>query len=516
MNILQDILGLFTRRKIVKTLQSNDYLPLGTFKSKKEALKPNPKMESVLISAIDLKTYIGAGGGGGSLDLTNSLVVSKGGNDATALSDGKYDLLSPWLNPTVAMANAAAGDTVIVYPGIYTIGTGSDITDDGNQPFIKSGVTLYMMPGAEINYTNLTGTMGVDVSLPFSDGGVASTFVIRGKGKFVFNASLSVAAQQFIVTTNENTVVDWEFDEIDARLRWGGSGHNCKSWRMIGRKYLQREQMLFAFRYTGTITDRIVYIDIEDLEFRNESLVSTAFTRMELRFFGDNSIADIKFGTVVYINGYPNGGLFQVLGSSGPATVNVDISKVTRTGTDSINDYLIRSDYDRSSGNINIRNIETTTGLIQATQIVGTSTYKRQLSFQGKVVSGSTAPLNLLNIQSQLTDIQVLLDIDMQASSATYYGLKIGNAPDVRISGYLKWGNDLQGPCRSSTNTGTCAQFHNLIISDYSGSALPSVLNESATTIDLKVINSYATKTVSAANGGVNQLIETITIDTNV
>ena len=62
MNILQDILGLFTRRKIVKTLQSNDYIPLGTFKSKKEALKPNPKMESVLISAIDLKTYMSGGG----------------------------------------------------------------------------------------------------------------------------------------------------------------------------------------------------------------------------------------------------------------------------------------------------------------------------------------------------------------------------------------------------------------------------------------------------------------------
>ena len=57
MNILQDILGLFRRRKIVKTLKYNDYIPLGTFKSKKEALKPNPKMETVLISAESLKAY---------------------------------------------------------------------------------------------------------------------------------------------------------------------------------------------------------------------------------------------------------------------------------------------------------------------------------------------------------------------------------------------------------------------------------------------------------------------------
>ena len=164
---------------------------------------------------------------------------------------------------------------------------------------------------------------------------------------------------------------------------------------------------------------------------------------MELRSFGDNSIVDIKFSTVTYINGYPNGGLFQVLGSASLATVNVDIGQVTRTGIDGINDYLIRSDYDRSSGNISIKNIQTTTGLLQATQVVGLPEYKRFLYFQGKVVTGSTAAINLLNVQNQLTDIQVLLDIDVQVSSATFYGMTIGNASDAKIGGYLKWRNDL-------------------------------------------------------------------------
>jgi hypothetical protein len=449
------------------------------------------------------------------LNTSNTLTVMKSGDDVTALSSGKYNIGKSWLNPTIAMANASVGDTVVVYPGVYTIGVGGDITDDGSQPFIKSGVTLYMLPGAEINYTNLTGTVGVDISLPFSDGGIASTFIIKGKGKFVFNKDITGAPGQWIVTTNEDTVVDWEFDEIDARLRWGGSGHNCKSWRMIGRKYLQRESMFFAFRYTGTITDRIVYIDIEDLEIRDEN-ANNSWTRMELRSFGDKSIADIKFGIVVYINGYPNGGLFQVLGSTGLSTVNVDIGKVTRTGIDAIADYLIRSEYDRSSGNISIKNIETTTGLLQAGQVVGLSEYKRSLYFQGKVVTGSTASVNLLNLQSQLTDIQVLLDIDVQVSSATFYGMAIGNAPDVKISGYLKWGNDLKEPCRSTTSTGTCAQFHNMIISDISGGGLASVINENAALLNLKVINSYATNAISLANGGVTELIETITIDSNI
>ena len=63
MNILQDILGLFKRRKIVKTPKSNDYIPLASFTNKKEALKPTPKMEAGIISAVDLKAYISGGGG---------------------------------------------------------------------------------------------------------------------------------------------------------------------------------------------------------------------------------------------------------------------------------------------------------------------------------------------------------------------------------------------------------------------------------------------------------------------
>ena len=63
MNILQDILGLFKRRKIVKTLKSNDYIPLASFTNKKEALKPTPKMEAGIISAVNLKAYISGGGG---------------------------------------------------------------------------------------------------------------------------------------------------------------------------------------------------------------------------------------------------------------------------------------------------------------------------------------------------------------------------------------------------------------------------------------------------------------------
>jgi hypothetical protein len=57
-SILQDILGLFKKRKIVKTLETTDYIPLATFKKKKDPLKPNPEREIAIISATDLKAYI--------------------------------------------------------------------------------------------------------------------------------------------------------------------------------------------------------------------------------------------------------------------------------------------------------------------------------------------------------------------------------------------------------------------------------------------------------------------------
>ena len=87
MNILQDILGLFKRRKIVKTLKSNDYIPLASFTNKREPLKPNPEMEAGIISAIDLKNYIGGGGGGGE-DLQATLAL---GNTTSIKIDFHYE-----------------------------------------------------------------------------------------------------------------------------------------------------------------------------------------------------------------------------------------------------------------------------------------------------------------------------------------------------------------------------------------------------------------------------------------
>ncbi len=57
MNILQDILGLITKRKI-KTPSDNDYIVSAAYTDTQERLKPQPKMEANLLNIGALKKYI--------------------------------------------------------------------------------------------------------------------------------------------------------------------------------------------------------------------------------------------------------------------------------------------------------------------------------------------------------------------------------------------------------------------------------------------------------------------------
>jgi hypothetical protein len=57
MNLLQDILGLISRNKKVKPVDT-DVLPIGRYKTSKEILKPKPEMKTNLVSLKELKEYI--------------------------------------------------------------------------------------------------------------------------------------------------------------------------------------------------------------------------------------------------------------------------------------------------------------------------------------------------------------------------------------------------------------------------------------------------------------------------
>jgi len=513
-SILQDILGLFKKRKIVKTLKGTDYFPLATFKNKKDPLRPNPERETVIISSTDLKTYI-SDGITHTLNTTNVLTVMKGGNDASALTAGKYDSLAPWLNPTIAMASAAVGDVVVVYPGEYTIGVGGNVTDDGSQPFIKNGVTLYMMPGAIINYTNKTGTVGSDVSLPFFDGGVASTFTIRGKGKFVFNKDIS-GGDSWLTTTHEDTIVDWEFDYIDIRKRWGGTGYAAIKWRMVGRRYHQRESMIFAFRNTGTLTDRFVDIDIEDVEIGSEMASNTTWTRQECRDFGAGSVVNIHYGKVVYPNGYSAGAFHQNTSCATGSIINLQIDSIERTGvlTTTMSDYIVVNASSFQGGVTKITNINTQTGIENSNGMWGSSETRRATYYQGTIRDGYTGG-TVNTVRTQVTNITTTIELDlvMLSTNANFRGIVTYAVPNNTITGIIRWSNGTNSPLYLFGGVDH-GYYKNFVISITT--AIDSMFNSQAAVADIRILNVYATNAVSTANGGVNPLIEAITIDSNI
>jgi hypothetical protein len=59
MNLLQDILGLLSRNKKTKPVDT-DLIPIGRYASIKEVLKPNPSLHTSLVSIKELKNHIAA------------------------------------------------------------------------------------------------------------------------------------------------------------------------------------------------------------------------------------------------------------------------------------------------------------------------------------------------------------------------------------------------------------------------------------------------------------------------
>jgi len=55
--ILQDIMGMLSRKKVVKPL-TNDYFVIARYANPQEILKPNPKVETELITMGSIKTFV--------------------------------------------------------------------------------------------------------------------------------------------------------------------------------------------------------------------------------------------------------------------------------------------------------------------------------------------------------------------------------------------------------------------------------------------------------------------------
>ncbi len=76
------------------------------------------------------------------IDVQNAVFVMKNGSDSGDTIGLRGRLDRPFLTIAAAQAAAVFGDTIIVYPGIYT-----------DTSLGKNGITYHFMPGAEINTT---------------------------------------------------------------------------------------------------------------------------------------------------------------------------------------------------------------------------------------------------------------------------------------------------------------------------------------------------------------------------
>ena len=565
MNILTDVLSLLKRKKYIETAKPEDVLVLGIHEEPEilGIASPIPYKDVKLIKVKDLTavncTYVNVpaastGHAGVFKDVTNVndecfvnlrrlkslsldltivengdfiefdltiddlnidtvLTVTKSGNDTTAAVQ-KHDFHKPWLNPTVAMAAADVGDTVVVYPGVYKIGPGG-LTDDGSQYMVKNGVTLYMMPGAVIHYTT---TFNSPMSIPFFDNNVASIFNIRGRGTFIFDADTTRTVDYFLVTTNQASTVDWEFDSITIKRRWGSSSAatiNFAKWRMVGRKYVNTESGVFEFRFPVESTAKLIDIDIEELIITRTYVDKIQWAVTRLVNLVDGHIVNIRYGTVTYPHAVDTGGFHENVACDDNSIINLTIDNIKRTGTDSYKDHIVFHNGDASKGTYTIKNIHTKKGLIRSIAATGGAAC-RTAYLQGNVYSNTNIADYMMKFETVNLQYKIELDIVHNGTSEYDFGIYAKDSNKVKISGYLSWANSLQEPIHLDFGSSVKAlTVWNLMLSQIGSTYSVANINAS-NTVNLHVMNTFASKVIRPAGGAYSAITEdigTITVD---
>ena len=117
-------------------------------------------------------------------------VDSIGGSDTTGLR-GRFD--KPFQSPNAAKTAAQVGDTVVVFPGNYTL------TDS----IAKNGVNWFGYPGATLNRTPVNET-GLGI---FDDNGSAMSYKVDGFFHLNFFSNATGPAQSFSVHLNHASSV---------------------------------------------------------------------------------------------------------------------------------------------------------------------------------------------------------------------------------------------------------------------------------------------------------------------
>ena len=144
--ILQDMMGMLKRNGTV-TPKSDNYITVARYPNPQERLKPQPKLQTELVTLSSLKTYFNTGG-------TASLPLTGGTLSGDLTIDGALTLkvnsgfanISTDVTGTIFIGNPSAGVT-----------TGLNITGDIAMQGTNASITL-TSPTAAIYMTSPDGT----------------------------------------------------------------------------------------------------------------------------------------------------------------------------------------------------------------------------------------------------------------------------------------------------------------------------------------------------------------------
>ena len=139
-NILQDMMGMLSRKKIV-TPKADDFVTIARYASAQEKLKPNPRVEAELVTMGAIKTFVSAGGSDSQQLSINGSNLSISNGNTVDLGDQEVKII-----PFNIVAGAAGSSTI---PSNYNL---IDISWDG----LGGGTyTLNLPPAASMTYRNV-------------------------------------------------------------------------------------------------------------------------------------------------------------------------------------------------------------------------------------------------------------------------------------------------------------------------------------------------------------------------
>jgi len=174
MNLLQDILGLLSRNKKTKPVDT-DLIPVGRYASIKEVLKPNPSLHTSLVSIKELKNHITASINTNTnlSEFINDVGFITTETDSQTLSLSGYDLTISNGN-TVTLPDPDLS-SVIPIEVSYTVGGGTN----GTQPtfngtplfegsYLLSGPLVFFRVNVDMTNILTFGTGQYYLTVPFT------------------------------------------------------------------------------------------------------------------------------------------------------------------------------------------------------------------------------------------------------------------------------------------------------------------------------------------------------------